>query len=79
MTTRSAVAKELKQLGFAGTVEAETLLALARQLDEGDSPPAPIVREIVALMTQLRGVAEVTSPSDQLRAARERRRRGLAS
>ncbi len=79
MTTRAAVAKELKELGATGTVEAETLLALARQLDAGELPPAPIVREIVALMTKLRSVAEVSSPSDQLRAARDRRRRGLGA
>ena len=74
MSVTAAVSKEIRTLKLAGTTEAEMLLALAAKLDETDLPPAPIVREIVEILTRVRGVQEEVSPSNDLIAARKRRR-----
>jgi len=70
----AAVAKEIRALKLGGTTEAAMLLSLAAKLDDTDLPPAPIVREIVEILTRVRGVQEVVSPSNDLIAARKRRR-----
>ncbi len=77
MSVTASVRSEIKKLGIGATTEASLLLALASKLDDTDLPPSPIVREIVEILQRARGVQAVESPSDDLVAARAKRRRGL--
>lgn len=80
-SVHEATLRELTVAGMVDTTVGQSALALAKQLDWGvldtGSSKAAVARQLQALMADaMKDVKVADDPVDELRAARERRRRG---